>query len=237
MQAPQDTQEEALSQRSTGCAIDLGILDCPPIHTLELLDYVHPDYPDCLFDIEVDWVNCEGSGGFSGVYAGNYRIVSHNCPQYVADLLAAQQQGDAALIDFTTVFSGPVTDQLAFRLSLLNLDNDFNCNGSNFTVTWTRSQCTAVCVTEYDDGITSHRIFNCANTGCCYTTTELCIDDGGGLVVNTTRTPTQSPANCGGGSPLVPAGPFGVIGNPTLPGDGIPSNCTYITKCEFTCID
>jgi hypothetical protein len=235
--SPLDTQEEVLEQRSTGCAIDLEDLDCGTINTLLLTDFEHPHYPGCEFQISVPFVNCPFGAAFSGNYVGDYQITSHNCPQYVLDLQAAAASGDAALISFVQAFSLPVMGEISFQVALLDGQNSLICGDESFVVTWVKSQCTAVCVTEYGDGITSHRTFNCANTGCCYTTTEICINEENEVETTITRVPTQLPANCGGGSPLVPAGPFGVVGNPTLPGDGIPNNCTYITKCEFTCID
>ncbi len=222
-------------QRSTGCAVNLGDLDCGAVDTLILTDFEHPDYPGCTFQISVPYVNCFAGAGFFGNFAGNYQIIGHDCPQYVVDLQAAAALGDDDLIAFVETFSVAVLSETTFQIALLDDGNSLICGQESFVVTWVKSQCTAVCVTDYGDGLTSHRTFNCANTGCCYTTTEICINDENELETIITRIPTQLPANCGGGSPLVSTGPGGV----QAPGGGTSQSpgftCTYITKCQFTC--
>lgn len=231
-------QDEELKIRSTGCAIDISTLDCPPINTLNVTGFMHRDYPGCSFDIAVQYVVCDPpQNGFDGLYADNYYITGHNCPQYQADLQASALQGDAALIAFVEDFSGPVLEELVFQLSLLDPNNSFDCNGENFTVNWVKSQCTAVCINDYGE-FSSHRTFNCANTGCCFSVSELCIDDDGVPEVITISLPTQQPANCNDGSPLTPAsGPGGLMSDPGQGsgGDGPSVRCTYITDCQFTC--
>jgi len=125
-----------------------------------------PSYPNCTFEVSVDYVNCVSDQGDRSIHLGDFVINEHDCPQYNTDLSIANTQNQ--LQTFQTSINQQVWAQVTNNL----LNDNPPTLGTVIVLEYIVSQCTRTCYVNLTPKAgnpfiaTVPRKINCG-TNCC----------------------------------------------------------------------
>lgn len=227
--------DESVATRSfevgQSCAPDFGNFECDESTLIQ--EVQHPDYPGCTFRVRVQTVRCSNLSPLPpNVYAGDYEILFHDCPQFDIDLAAASVS-DPSLHLFVHDFDQGMYSVLEPIIASLDTPIPDCDNGVSVGVTWVRASCFALCVSSKSLAATAFSKFTkwtCVDSGCCFRRTTLCREDDGTFTPTTTVTETTASANCA--DARIYNYIVDIHGNPVSQD---PSTCIYVTACDFRC--